>query len=62
MHVVLMVELREGESQESLIGRFRKMVQREGILSEAKSKSRFLSNREAARLRRQRAMRRRRRR
>jgi len=59
---VLMVELRDGESQENLLARFRKMVQREGILREAKSRRHFLSNREATRLRRQRSMRRRRRR
>jgi ribosomal protein S21 len=40
------VTLRTGESQESLLKRFQKMVQLSGILREAKSHSRFMSKRD----------------
>ncbi len=42
------VSIREGESQESLLRRFQRMVQMSGVLREAKAKQRFVSNRNAA--------------
>ncbi|HEY8489788.1 MAG TPA: 30S ribosomal protein S21 [Dehalococcoidia bacterium] len=59
---MLQVTLREGESQESLLARFQRMVQREGILREAKSRRHFISNGELARMAQRKAARRRRRR
>jgi ribosomal protein S21 len=59
---VLQVTLREGESQESLLARFQRMVQREGIIREAKSRRHFISNGELARMAQRKAARRRRRR
>jgi len=53
------VELREGESQEHLLTRFRQAVQRDGILREAKMKRHFISKSEARRLARAKAARRR---
>jgi ribosomal protein S21 len=44
------VLIREGESQDSLLRRFQKMVQTSGILREAKAHRHFLSKGEAARL------------
>jgi len=46
----LEVSIREGESQESLLRRFQRMVQMSGILREAKAHRYFLSKRDAARL------------
>jgi ribosomal protein S21 len=43
------VSLRAGETQESLLKRFQRMVQMDGILREVKSHSRFVSKRDAAR-------------
>jgi ribosomal protein S21 len=57
----LRVELREGESGEGLLSRFTKMVQRDGILKEAKSRRHFVSNRELARIAMRKAARKRRR-
>jgi ribosomal protein S21 len=54
----LRVEPRAGESGESLLNRFTKMVQRDGILREAKSHRHFLSNGELKRQARQKALRR----
>jgi ribosomal protein S21 len=56
----LKVSIREGETQDSLLRRFQKMVQMEGILREAKTHRYFLSKREAARLKAKRSSRRRR--
>ncbi|MFC1952102.1 30S ribosomal protein S21 [Chloroflexota bacterium] len=55
------VLIREGESQDSLLRRFQKMVQTSGILREAKSHRHFLSKGEKARVKAQRSARRRRR-
>ncbi len=46
----LEVSIREGESQESLLRRFQRMVQVSGILREAKAHRHYVSKREAARL------------
>jgi small subunit ribosomal protein S21 len=56
------VTLREGESQESLLKRFRKEVMQERILSEARRKRWYISPSEMRRIQRQRAIRRARRR
>ena len=56
----LEVSIREGETQDSLLRRFQKMVQIAGILREAKSHRYFLSKREAARLKAKKSARRRR--
>jgi ribosomal protein S21 len=56
----LEVSIREGETQDSLLRRFQKMVQMTGILREAKSHRYFLSKREAARLKAKKNARRRR--
>ena len=55
----MFVELREGESQEHLLTRFRQAVQRTGILREAKMKRHFISKPEARRLAQAKAARRR---
>ncbi|MFH1650551.1 MAG: 30S ribosomal protein S21 [Chloroflexota bacterium] len=57
----LEVSIREGESQESLLHRFQRMVQMSGVLREAKSHRRFVSKREAARIKSKNSARRRRR-
>jgi ribosomal protein S21 len=44
----LEVLLHEGESQESLLNRFQRMVQMSGVLREAKANRRFISKRDAA--------------
>jgi len=54
------VSIREGETQDSLLRRFQRMVQMEGVLREAKAHRYFLSKREAARLKAKRSARRRR--
>lgn len=46
----MQVSLREGESQESLLGRFQKRMQTSGILREYRSRRHFVSNHEKARL------------
>ena len=46
----LKVAIREGESQESLLRRFQKMVQMSGVLREVKTHRYFLSKGERARL------------
>ena len=56
----LEVSIREGESQDSLLRRFQRMVQTSGILREAKAHRHFLSKGEAARLKSQKNARRRR--
>jgi len=56
----LKVSKREGETQDSLLKRFQRMVQMDGVLREAKSRRYFLSKREAARLKAKKNARRRR--
>ena len=46
----LEVSLRDGESQESLLHRFQKMVQTSGILHEVKANRYFVPKSEAARI------------
>lgn len=46
----LEVSIREGESQDSLLRRFQRSVQMNGVLREVKSRRYFLTKREAARL------------
>jgi ribosomal protein S21 len=55
---VTTVELRPGESQASLLRRFRKKVQRSRVLSEARRKRYFVSNSEKRRYARRKAIRR----
>ena len=57
--VMTYVSLRDGESQEQLIRRFRSVVERSGILRQAKEKRHFLSKQEKARLKARKARRRR---
>jgi len=56
------VELRPGESQDSLLRRFRKKVMRNGILRDAKKKRYFVSKSEKRRIAKRKAIRRHRRR
>jgi small subunit ribosomal protein S21 len=56
----LEVKIRQGESQDALLRRFQKEVQTSGILREAKSKSRFVSKRDAYRIKAKNSARRRR--
>ncbi len=58
--MALDVSLREGESQDSLVRRFQKAIQMEGILREARASQTFLSKRDAANLKSSRAARRKR--
>jgi ribosomal protein S21 len=55
------VTLREGETQDSLLKRFNTLVQRSGVLRDAKKKRFFVSKGEAAREKQRRAASRRRR-
>ena len=48
--MALEVSVREGESQDSLLRRFQRMVQMDGILREVKAHRYFVSKRDAARL------------
>jgi len=57
----LEVSIREGESQDSLLRRFQRVVQVSGILREAKAHRHFISKGEMARLKAQKSARRRRR-
>jgi ribosomal protein S21 len=59
--MTLEVWIREGESQESLLRRFQRMVQVEGVLREAKTHRHFVSKRDAARIKAKNNARRRRR-
>jgi small subunit ribosomal protein S21 len=59
---VASVVLREGESQENLLRRFRKKVMRAGILRDAKKKRWFVSKSEQRRIAERKAIRRHRRR
>jgi small subunit ribosomal protein S21 len=54
----LIVERREGESQDQLLSRFRTLVQRTGILREIKKRRHFISKSEARRMAQARAARR----
>jgi small subunit ribosomal protein S21 len=56
------VTLRDGESQEALLKRFRKSVMQDRILSEVRRKRWYISPSEKRRIQRQRAIRRARRR
>ena len=56
----LEVSIREGESQDSLLRRFQRMVQVSGIMREVKAHRYFLSRGETARLKAQKSARRRR--
>jgi len=56
------VSLKEGESQENLLKRFRKQVMKERILSDARRKRWYISPSEMRRIEKQRAIRRARRR
>jgi len=57
----LEVHLREGETQDSLLKRFQRMVQMSGILREAKTHNHFVSKRDAARIKAKNSARRKRR-
>jgi ribosomal protein S21 len=46
----LEVTIHEGETQESLLRRFQKMVQMSGVLREVKANRHFISKGEAARI------------
>jgi len=48
--MALKVSVREGETQDSLLKRFQRAVQMDGILREAKAHRYFISKRDAARL------------
>ena len=56
------VSLRDGESQDALLKRFRKQVMKDRILSEARRKRWYISPSEMRRIQKQRAIRRARRR
>jgi len=56
----LQVSIREGETQDSLLRRFQRMLQMAGVLREAKAHRRFISKRDAARLKAKKSARRRR--
>lgn len=58
---VLQVTRKDGEDGEGLLRRFNKMVQRDGVLQEARRRRHFISNREKQRQAERRAARRRRR-
>ena len=55
----MFVELREGESQDHLLTRFRQAVQKDGILRDAKMKRHFVSKSEGKRMAQAKAARRR---
>jgi ribosomal protein S21 len=54
------VQIRQGESQDGLLRRFQKLVQLSGIMREAKAKLRFVSTRDAYRIKSRNSARRRR--
>jgi len=58
--MALEVSLREGETQDSLLRRFQRMMQMGGVLREAKAHRYFVSKRDAARLKAKKSARRRR--
>ncbi len=51
----LEVTLHEGESQESLVRRFQKSIQMEGVLREFKASQTFISKRDAYKIKSKRA-------
>ncbi len=55
----LEVSIREGESQDSLLRRFQRMVQVSGVMREVKAHRHFLSKGEASRLKAKKSARRR---
>lgn len=57
----LEVYLREGETQDSLLRRFQRMIEMSGVLREAKSHRHFISKGDAARIKAKNSARRRRR-
>lgn len=57
--MTMQVSIREGESQESLLRRFQKVVQMSGVLRDAKSTRYFVSDGEKRRMRAQQSARRR---
>lgn len=57
----LQVSIRNGETQDSLLRRFQKMVQTSGILRDLKAHRHFISKGEKARIKAQKSARRRRR-
>jgi len=59
---MLQVQLRDGESGDSLLNRFTKMVQKDGILREVKARRHFISAGERERIAQRKAAARRRRR
>ncbi len=54
------VSIREGESQDSLLKRFQRMVQTSGVLREVKANRHFISRGEVERIKAQKSARRRR--
>jgi ribosomal protein S21 len=58
--MALEVRLFQGESQDALLRRFQKEVQTSGILREAKTRSHFMSKRDAYRIKAKNSARRRR--
>lgn len=58
---MLKVDLRDGESSEQLLNRFTKLIQREGVLREVKSRRFFISRGEQLRIAQRKAEARRRR-
>ena len=58
--MALEVLLHDGESQDSLIRRFQKVIQMEGVLREARASQTFLSKRDLYKLKSKRAARRKR--
>jgi small subunit ribosomal protein S21 len=62
VNVLASVTLRDGESQEALLKRFRKSVMQDRILSEVRRKRWYISPSEKRRIQKQRAIRRARRR
>lgn len=59
---MLQVDLRDGEGGESLLNRFTKMIQKDGILREVKARRHFISTGERERIAQRKAAARRRRR
>ena len=54
------VTLRQGETQDAMLRRFLRSVQMDGVLAEARARRFFVSNGDAARIKRQKNARRRR--
>ncbi|MBI4322102.1 MAG: 30S ribosomal protein S21 [Chloroflexi bacterium] len=46
----MQVTIRDGETQENLLARFQKLVQRSGLMQEVRSRRHFISNSEKARI------------